>query len=81
MMQKMRRYIKAFAKDDEKETEGMEKTDPTKGLTPGTPKLRQKKNGFGNTKRLSGWNMIRQSALSLQMEQEKLDEDQDIKYV
>ena len=78
MMQKMRRYIKAFSKDDEKETEGMEKTDPIKGSNPGTPKLRQKKK---NSRPLSGWHMIRQSALSLQMGHEKLEEDQDIKYV
>ncbi|XP_042278855.1 transient receptor potential cation channel subfamily V member 6 [Thunnus albacares] len=81
MMQKMRRYIKAFSKDDEKEIEGMEKTDPTKGSISGTPKLRHKKSGFSNTKPLSGWHMIRHSALSLQMEQERPEEDQDIKYV
>lgn len=79
MMQKMRRYIKAFSKDDEKEE--MEKTDSTKGSISGTPKLRPKKSGFSNTRSLPGWHMIRHSALGLQMEQETPEEDQDIKYV
>lgn len=77
MLQKMRRYVKAFSKDDEKE----EKTDTIKGSISGTPKLRPKnRGGFNNRRSLTGWQMIRHSALGLEMEQEEL-EDQDIKYV
>ncbi|XP_068998640.1 transient receptor potential cation channel subfamily V member 6 isoform X2 [Embiotoca jacksoni] len=78
MMQKMRRYIKAFSMEEEKENEGMEKSDTIKE----TPKLRPKnRGGFNNRRALSGWEMIRHSALSLKMEQEEPEEDQDIKYV
>ncbi|TKS82196.1 Transient receptor potential cation channel subfamily V member 6 [Collichthys lucidus] len=79
MLQKMRRYIKAFSKDDEKE----EKTDTMKGSMSGTPKLRPKnRGGFNNRKSLTGWQMIRHSALGLEMGQDfELEEDQDIKYV
>lgn len=78
MLQKMRRYIKAFSKDDEKE----EKVDEMKGSMPGTPKLRPKnRGGFNNRRSLTGWQMIRHSALGLEPGQEELDEDQDIKYV
>ncbi|KAM7421009.1 hypothetical protein PAMA_015281 [Pampus argenteus] len=79
MMQKMRRYIKVFSKDDEKDI--MEKTDSMKESISEAPKLRPKKSGFSNTETLSGWQMIRHSALGFQMEQEKPEEDQDIKYV
>ncbi|KAE8288933.1 Transient receptor potential cation channel subfamily V member 6 [Larimichthys crocea] len=79
MLQKMRRYIKAFSKDDEKE----EKTDTMKGSMSGTPKLRPKnRGGFNNRKSLTGWQMIRHSALGLEMGQDfELEDDQDIKYV
>lgn len=78
MLQKMRRYIKAFSKEDEKE----EKTDTIKGSISGTPKLRPKnKGGHNNRKSLTGWQMIRHSALGLEMEHEEPQEDQDIKYV
>lgn len=78
MFQKMRRYIKAFSKEDEKE----EKTDATKGSMSGTPKLRPKNRGGYNKRRsLTGWQMIRHSALGLEMEMEEAEEDQDIKYV
>uniref|UniRef100_A0A4W6D8P3 Transient receptor potential cation channel, subfamily V, member 6 n=1 Tax=Lates calcarifer TaxID=8187 RepID=A0A4W6D8P3_LATCA len=77
MFQKMRRYIKAFTKEDEKEMEGLEKTDMIKGSSSGTPKLRPK----NNKKTLTGWQMIRHSALGLEMEQKEPEEDQDIKYV
>lgn len=78
MFLKMRRYIKAFTNEDEKE----EKTDTMKGSMAGTPKLRPKnKAGFNNRKSLSGWQMIRNSALGLEIGQEEPEEDLDIKYV
>ncbi len=78
MFQKMRRYIKAFSREDEKE----EKTDMIKGSNSVTPKLRPKnRGGFNNRRSLTGWQMIRHSALGLEMGQEELDEDQEIKYV
>lgn len=52
-MQKMRRYVEAFSKEDEKEKEGLEKTDTTKEY-------------LGS---LTGWEMIRHSLLGLDMEQ------------
>lgn len=76
MMQKMRRYIKAFSKEDEKEQEATEKTDAMKGSLSGNPKTRPK-----NRRSMGGWQMIRHSALGLDMEQEEPEEDQDIKYV
>lgn len=48
----------------------------------GTPKLRPKNRGGYNKRRsLTGWQMIRHSALGLEMEMEEAEEDQDIKYV
>uniref|UniRef100_A0A3Q0TD40 Transient receptor potential cation channel, subfamily V, member 6 n=1 Tax=Amphilophus citrinellus TaxID=61819 RepID=A0A3Q0TD40_AMPCI len=70
MMQKMRRYIKAFSKEDEKEKEGLENSDTAKGSL----KLRNKKAG-------EMWEVIRHSALGLDMEKEEPEEDQNIKYV
>ncbi|XP_039973448.1 transient receptor potential cation channel subfamily V member 6 [Xiphias gladius] len=81
MLQKMRRYIKAFSKEDEKETEGFEKTDTIKGSSSGSPNLRPKNKGGFNRRTLTGWQMIRHSALGLEMEQEEPEEDQDIKHV
>lgn len=80
MLHKMRRYVKAFSKEEEKE--GMEKTDTIKGPSLENPKLRPKnRGGFVNRKSLTGWQMIRHSALGLEMEQEEPEEDQDIKHV
>lgn len=81
MLQKMRRYIKAFSKEDEKETEGFEKTDTIKGSRSGSLNLRPKNKGGFNRRTLTGWQMIRHSALGLEMEQEEPEEDQDIKHV
>ncbi|KAK5922139.1 hypothetical protein CgunFtcFv8_019432 [Champsocephalus gunnari] len=82
MLQKMRRYVKAFSREEENEKEGMEKTDTMKGSISGTPKLRPKhRGGLNNRKSLTGWQMIRHSTLGLEMEKEDSDEDQDIKYV
>lgn len=75
MMQKMRRYVKVFSNLDEKE--GLEKSDSMKE----TPKLRPKNRGNCNKKAQAGWEMIRHSALCLEMEQEELGEMQDIRYV
>ena len=77
MLQKMRRYIKAFSKDDEKE----EKTDKLKGSISGTPQLRAKDRGFTNRRSLTGWQMIRHRALGLEFSRDEMEEDQDIKYV
>lgn len=82
MLQKMRRYVKAFSKDEEKEKEGLEKTDTIKGSMSGTPKLRPKnRGGYNNRRSLTGWQMIRHSALGLEMEDDELEEDRDIKFV
>uniref|UniRef100_A0A3Q3FGP2 Transient receptor potential cation channel, subfamily V, member 6 n=1 Tax=Labrus bergylta TaxID=56723 RepID=A0A3Q3FGP2_9LABR len=76
MFQKMRRYIKAFSKEDEQN----EKTDAMKGSMSGTPKLRPKNRGGYNKRRsLTGWQMIRHSALGFEMEMEEPEED--IKFV
>lgn len=78
MFQKMRRYIKAFSKEDEAEV----KTDTMKGFTPGPPQFRFRvREGFPNRKSLTGWQMIRHSALGLEFGQEEPEDDEDIKYV
>uniref|UniRef100_A0A3Q2QSI1 Transient receptor potential cation channel, subfamily V, member 6 n=1 Tax=Fundulus heteroclitus TaxID=8078 RepID=A0A3Q2QSI1_FUNHE len=75
MMQKMRRYVKVFSSLDEKE--GLEKSDSMKE----TPVLRPKNRRHGNSKAQAGWEMIRHSALGLEMEPEEPGEIQDIRYV
>ncbi|KAM8847137.1 transient receptor potential cation channel subfamily V member 6 [Synchiropus picturatus] len=74
MMQKMRRYIKAFSKEDEKEEE---KNDPTarEADAVGFSKLRPRR------RPMSGWQVIRHSALGLDLEPEQPQDDQDINYV
>uniref|UniRef100_A0A668V6B0 Uncharacterized protein n=1 Tax=Oreochromis aureus TaxID=47969 RepID=A0A668V6B0_OREAU len=69
MLQKMRRYVNVFSKEDEKETEGEENSD-----FKGTLKLRLKNKG-------GWWELVRHSALGLEMEQDEAEEEQDIKYV
>ncbi|XP_076010700.1 transient receptor potential cation channel subfamily V member 6 [Genypterus blacodes] len=85
MVQKMRRYIKAFSKDDDssKEKEALERSDTLKESCTGSPVLRPKpRGGFKlNRKSLTGWQMIRHSALGLDMKQEEPEEDQAIRYV
>ena len=79
MFHKMRRYAKAFARDDDG---GKEKEDLEKG--PDSLRLRPKHRGGlnPNRKSLAGWQMIRNSALGLDMEQQDaLEDDQDIRYV
>ncbi|CAF98182.1 unnamed protein product, partial [Tetraodon nigroviridis] len=62
MFQKMRRYIKAFSKEDETEA----KTDTAKGLKPTLPLPGlSATEEFPNRKSLTGWQMIRHSALGL----------------
>lgn len=79
MMQKMRRYIKAFSKEEEGKEE---KKDAPKGSHPGTPQLRHKnRGGFNNRRSLTGWQMIRHSTLGLEFGNEELEDEQDIKYV
>ncbi|XP_028984799.1 transient receptor potential cation channel subfamily V member 6 [Betta splendens] len=64
-MHKMRRYIKAFAKDDKNKSKDSEKTDAKKG----SPGLRSKSSGgLNSVGRLSGWQLIRLSALGYEME-------------
>ncbi|CAB1334472.1 unnamed protein product [Coregonus sp. 'balchen'] len=79
LVQKMRRYIQAFSKDEDqsKEHEEMENTDMSKG--PVTPLNRPKHSGGidGNRKSLACWQMIRHSTLGLDVEQEELDDDQE----
>lgn len=75
MLQKMRRYVKAFSKEEEKE--GLEKTDTTKGYSSESPKLRRK----NSTRSHAGWQVIRDSAIGLEMQPLELGEDQCIKYV
>ncbi|KAG7237596.1 hypothetical protein INR49_032042 [Caranx melampygus] len=81
MLQKMRRYIKAFSKENEKEMDGLDKTDTLKGPSSGTLNLRPQNRGGFNRRTLTGWQMIRHSALGLEMEPEDPEDDQDIKHV
>ncbi|KAL6109336.1 trpv6 [Pungitius sinensis] len=74
MLQKMRRYVMAFSKEEEKE--GLEK-DTAKGSISGSPKLRRK----NSTRSNAGWQIIRESAMGLEMQQHELEDDQCIKYV
>lgn len=69
MMQKMRRYVNVFSKEDEKETEGDENSDFKVPL-----KLRLKNKG-------GWWELVRHSTLGLEMEQDEPEEEQSIKYV
>lgn len=78
-MQKMRRYVKAFSKETEKDKQEFEKTDKMKGSRSGTPHARPK-NG-GKSKGSLAWQMIRLSALGYEMEREYQGEDDDLKYV
>ncbi|XP_026226312.1 transient receptor potential cation channel subfamily V member 6 [Anabas testudineus] len=79
-MQKMRRYVKAFSREDEKEKVGFEKTDKMKKSTSVNAPVRSKNSGKSKAS-LSGWQMIRLSALGYEMEREYQGEDDDIKYV
>uniref|UniRef100_A0A665W7S9 Transient receptor potential cation channel, subfamily V, member 6 n=1 Tax=Echeneis naucrates TaxID=173247 RepID=A0A665W7S9_ECHNA len=56
-------------------------TDTIKGPSSGTLNLRPKNRGGLNRRTLTGWQMIRHSALGLELEQEEPEEDQDIKLV
>lgn len=78
-MQKMRRYIKAFSKDTDKEKDESGKTDKTKGSSSGSPNSRPKNSG--KSKASLAWQMIRLSALGYEMEREYQGGDDDLKYV
>ncbi|XP_061530442.1 transient receptor potential cation channel subfamily V member 6 isoform X2 [Phycodurus eques] len=70
MMQKMRRYVKMFTRDDEKEEkEGSEKANMN-------PKVRPR-----NRSSMAGWKMIRESALGADVEVEEPGNEQDIQFV
>uniref|UniRef100_A0A8C7V969 Transient receptor potential cation channel, subfamily V, member 6 n=1 Tax=Oncorhynchus mykiss TaxID=8022 RepID=A0A8C7V969_ONCMY len=81
LVQKMRRYVQAFSKDEDqsKEREEMENTDMSKG--PGSPLIRPKHRGGidGYRKSLARWQMIRHSALGLDVEQEEPEDDQEVR--
>uniref|UniRef100_A0A4W5QIB0 Transient receptor potential cation channel, subfamily V, member 6 n=1 Tax=Hucho hucho TaxID=62062 RepID=A0A4W5QIB0_9TELE len=83
LVQKMRRYVQAFSKDEDqsKEREETENTDMSKG--PGSPLIRPKHRGGidGDRKSLACWQMIRHSALGLDVEQEVPEDDQEVRYV
>ncbi|XP_072317615.1 transient receptor potential cation channel subfamily V member 6 [Eucyclogobius newberryi] len=85
MMQKMRRYIKAFQEkdgqeQDGQEKDGQEKSDPTKDVHLDTPKLRGNNREGMRGRPMSGWQIIRHSALGLDMEPFEQDKD-DVKFV
>lgn len=71
----MRRYIKAFSKEEDTDAKTM------KDFIPEPAQFRLKTTGFPNRKSLTGWQMIRHSTLGLEFGQEEPEEDQDIKYV
>lgn len=77
LFQKMRRYIKAFSKEDDTDA----KTDTMKDFIPEPAQFRLNTTGFPNRKSLTGWEMIRHSTLGMECGQEEPEEDQDIKYV
>ncbi|XP_037532129.1 transient receptor potential cation channel subfamily V member 5 [Nematolebias whitei] len=77
MKQKVRRYVKVFSKEDEKEKEG-QKPDPSKE----SPFLRSKTSESRIQAARASWKMIRHSTLGLEMEQwSEPEENHNIKYV
>lgn len=78
ILQKMRRYIKTFPKKHRnEENEDQEKFDTSKE----SPVLRTKSKESINRKVKASWEMIRNSALCLEMEMEESKEDQNIRIV
>lgn len=69
MVHKMRQYIKTFSKAEEKD---LEKNNATPS---GTARIRCKKQN-SNKGSLTGWQIIRNSALGFEMEQIGLQEDE-----
>ncbi|XP_077431825.1 transient receptor potential cation channel subfamily V member 6 isoform X2 [Vanacampus margaritifer] len=70
LMQKMRRYIKVLAQEGEKEEkEGSEKVDINLKVRP------------RNSRSMTGWQLIRQSALGTEAEREEPEDEQDIQFV
>ncbi|XP_041708610.2 transient receptor potential cation channel subfamily V member 6-like [Coregonus clupeaformis] len=62
LVQKMRRYIQAFSKDEDQSKE-----------------RKEEEKGPGNRKSLEFWQMIRHSALGLDMEQEEPEDDLEVR--
>lgn len=85
LVQKIRRYVNVFSRDDEpvKEKEEPEKTDITNDPMSGSPLIKPLQRGGTNTNRksLRGWQMIRRSALGLETEKGDHLDVQEIKYV
>ncbi|XP_030639337.1 transient receptor potential cation channel subfamily V member 6 [Chanos chanos] len=83
LVQKIRRYIHVFSKDEEpaREKQDGEKSDgfgdPVAGDSPATPS----EIGRASQKGQRGWEMIRKSALGLEAENEEHAEEHEIKYV
>ncbi|KAF7226906.1 transient receptor potential cation channel subfamily V member 6 [Nothobranchius furzeri] len=75
MLQKMRRYVKAFSKENENE-EGEEKSDAANG----SPILRSESKNARNKKAVAAWDVVRLSTLGLDMEME-IEEPEDIKEI
>ena len=73
MVQKMRRYIHAFATDGGEAAEAAEK-----GGQRGGPELRSDEQRRGFKKAHAGWQAIRHSALSMDLEPEYEEEEQEV---
>jgi hypothetical protein len=77
MVQKMRRYINAFAKDGEGGAAEREEGEKG-GESGGGPELRSNKQRRGFNKAHAGWQAIRRSALSMDLEPEYEEEEQEV---
>ncbi|CAL8360271.1 unnamed protein product [Arctogadus glacialis] len=77
MVQKMRRYINAFAKDGEGGAAEREEGEKG-GESGGGPELRSNKQRRGFNKVHAGWQAIRRSALSMDLEPEYEEEEQEV---
>uniref|UniRef100_A0A8C5ANX0 Transient receptor potential cation channel, subfamily V, member 6 n=2 Tax=Gadus morhua TaxID=8049 RepID=A0A8C5ANX0_GADMO len=78
MVQKMRRYINAFAKDGEGGAAEREEGEKG-GESGGGPELRSNKQRRGFNKVHAGWQAIRRSALSMDLEPEYEEEEQEVR--
>nr|AAR19087.1 epithelial Ca2+ channel [Procambarus clarkii] len=80
LVQKMRRYVKAFSnKEDDHEQPAEKEAMRCQGLEPIWFEL--KTTGSPNRKSLTGWQMIRHSTLGLDLGQEEPEDDQEVKYL
>ncbi|KAG9344923.1 hypothetical protein JZ751_009463 [Albula glossodonta] len=84
-VQKIRRYVEAFSKEDDPVQDGeeTEKTDTSHGPAPLTPLLRRLERSRSNAKRksLRGWQVIRRSTLGLEPEMESHPDKQEVEFV